>query len=263
MGLVVITLAASLIWLRYSNNRLEGVQSSANAVARHWAHSNLPAVIPIYSSLPTDLWNKNLTVLANSWEQSGAVDFQISSPNEYPCYAGYPGVIAVCAFNNPNDPIIFLSYYSYEDNGHITEARLHLNDAYLNSNTQYGTPVWRNYILCSQLGLLAGLDSHSVDDPEDTSCMNYRYDNDEDLVKRQLPNSEDISNMKRLYSSHSDVSQPEPASDSPKDEMPDIEKLLQTNDLGKLVESSNNGKDQLYQKDFENGSHAIIRVLRK
>ncbi len=263
LGLLVVVLAGSAIWLKYfSPYAPEPLFSSANEEPPHWAHSVIPFEMTLKNYAGAS-WERSLVTAESKWEIAGAYNYKHSKELD-PSFRCYPVVLPVqvgmnvCAINADNDWVAIGGYGTgSEDPTHINGGIIILNDFYLNTlGSMYNTDIWRNHITCRFLGWTMGA-PYRADPPELTqSCMNILP---EDMLTPKTMQNPDAVDLANIYELYNHVDSESKAMNSSVQET--LARSLKSGDLGPITQSLNGGKIELHELDLGDGYvfHSMIQ----
>jgi len=259
LGLLVLTMASGAVWLKYySPYGPNPLRSSADEEPlKHWPYSTSPAVITLLDS-SSNYWGKHLALAMKNWEKNEYI--KINAVEGLPAKEceQMPELIHFCTVNDPNFFIAFGSYVSWTRTGHIIAGSFILNDYYLNNpDSPYGTSIWRNKLLCSNLGWSMGLDFRYYQDENSTTCMEALWVT-ERVPNPQGPDEVDLAQVKERYSSHAD----DTSSSSLSSITAAANLHLKQREYGDLVRSFGESQS-VYKLDLGNGYEMTTIVQEK
>jgi len=151
---------------------------------------------------------------------------------------------------------------------HITQGNVKLNDTYFNTST-YNTPAWRDLVTCQEIGHTFGLDHQDTNFSNTNlgTCMDYTSDPDGTLSNpNQLsnvdPNSHDYEELSIIYT-HFDSTTTVAGAIATAPMPPGLANLdLDTpRQWGTLLRSTQNGRTEVYGRDFGAGYKAFTFVI--
>ena len=87
------------------------------------------------------------------------------------------------------------------DQIHLNVGATYMNDYYFDSQPFYNTPVWRQVVMCQEMGHIFGLghNDENFDNPSTGTCMDYSND----PSPNQHPNAHDFDTLAEIYN-HAD-----------------------------------------------------------
>jgi len=147
-------------------------------------------------------WSAYLGTTSSDWSGSTVLDTTIvagadDTKTRRRCPA-VTGQVRVCNYAYGNNG--WLGVASVWLSGqHIVRATTKMNDTYYKSAT-YNTPVWRNHVMCQEVGHTLGLDHQSENGDSLGTCMDYAMD----PTASQHPNLHDYQQLETIYG-HSDT----------------------------------------------------------
>lgn len=237
----------------------------------HWARMSNPFTLDLGDNVDSG-WDPYFATASSDWSQSTMFDTTIVTGGSNPknCKAT-TGRVEVC--NNTYGYNGWLGVAGiYVSGKHITAAYVKLNDSYFNSST-YGAPEWRQMVVCQEVGHTFGLD-HQDETFSNTNlgtCMDYT-DNPLGPPSNEHPNKHDYDELVTIYS-HVDstttiINSTGGGSDggggggSCNPHKPGCTGA--SNDpsgWGRLVSTSHDGHQQVFELDLGNGRKMITHVL--
>lgn len=240
----------------------------------HWARTENPLTLELGDNV-SDTWDVHLGEASSDWNVSAVLDLTTVEPggtDPKRCRAT-TGRVEVCAATYGFNGWLGLAQI-WVDGDHITKAISKMNDSYFNTTT-YGTPAWRQFVMCQEVGHTFGLghQDEGFSNPNLGSCMDYTDDPDGSLRNQEFdnlsPNQHDFDELELIYA-HRD-SPPPPNEGGPGNgngrgkpaappAMDDID-LAGPSQWGKLVEGSRQRGFSVYVLDFGGGHKVITHVL--
>jgi hypothetical protein len=227
----------------------------------HWAGSN-PRVLTFGDNV-TSNWDSYLTTAEQDWEQSTVLSTSVvaGQANSKNCRPG-TGKIEVCNSTYGNNGWLGIAQI-WVSGCHITKGSSKVNDTYFNQ-PQYNTPAWRRLVMCQEIAHDFGLDhqDENFNNANLGTCMDYTSDPD-GPPSNEHPNSHDYAQLQTIYghvdgaalaSSHEIATTPAPPA------MDQIEYNSRAQ-WGKLIESSSDGRVQVFELDFGNGHKILTHVF--
>lgn len=223
----------------------------------HWARTANPFNLELGDNV-SSTWDASLASVSADWSLSTVLDTTVTagSSNRY-CKATN-GRVEIC--NNRYGNNGWLGVASIWISGdHITKGTVKLNDTYFNT-TKYNTSAWRNLVMCQEIGHTFGLDHQDenfYNAPLGT-CMDYSAD----PALNQHPNQHDYDQLEAIYA-HLDTFMTVKSSIFSKWNGKNNEKNHQeeSEEWGKAVRHSKDGKHSLYEKDLGKGEKIITFVF--
>lgn len=222
----------------------------------HWLRANNPFTLRLGDNL-TSAWDPYLNSASYDWSLSSVLDTVIT-PGLTTSKRCKPtsGRVEVC--NNKYGRNGWLGVAQIWASGdHIVQGVVKLNDTYF-STTSYNNPVWKNLVMCQEVGHILGLD-HQDEDFNNTplgTCMDYSSD----PFPNQHPIDHDYEQLEIIYS-HLDNIAVDPsflANQFPSIMMDDLETPAQ---WGKLIRRSKQGLTEIYELDLGRGHKMFTFVI--
>ena len=147
---------------------------------------------------------------------------------------------------------------------HITQGTVKLNDSYFNTTT-YNKPVWKNLVLCQELGHTFGLDhqDENFSNPVLSTCMDYTGTNNNPAAN-QYPNKHDFDQLITIYGNHNDAaSSTSSTTATPGKAPPEVfYDMNEPSQWGRLVRRSRNGRNEVYELHIGGGHRIFTFVIR-
>lgn len=218
----------------------------------HWARQANPFTLKLGDNL-TGAWDPYLVTTASDWSVSSVLDTTVifSGKNPKTCkptagrgeicnakygFNGWLGIAQVWATGE-----------------HITQGIVKVNDSYFNQ-TKYNTSVWKNLVMCQEVGHLLGLDHQDENTTNGNldTCMDYTSN----PASNQHPNAHDYEALEAIYT-HLDSST-SAAQSTPS--VPAVAATPDVSDWGKEVRRSRNGRHSTYARS-ENGTTILTHVF--
>lgn len=244
----VVSLVAVLATVAYANHSWGPY---------HWARTANPFNLKLGDNV-SSVWDASLNTASADWSLSSVLDttvvFSASNRNCKPvsgraeiCNSkyGYNGWLGVASIWISGD--------------HIAQGTVKLNDTYF-STTKYNTPAWRSLVMCQEIGHTFGLDHQDenfYNAPLGT-CMDYSAD----PTLNQHPNQHDYEQLEAIYAHldgfttvKSSIFSNWNGKDNDKNDREESE------EWGKAVRHSKDGRHSLYEKDLGKGEKVITFVF--
>lgn len=227
----------------------------------HWARSQNPVVLTLGDNV-SSAWDSYLSTAESDWEQSTVLSLSVvpGQANSRNCRPG-TGKIEVCNNTYGNNGWLGIAQI-WVSGSHITKASTRVNDTYFNTPT-YNTPPWRRFVMCQEIGHDFGLDhqDENFDNPNLGSCMDYTSDPD-GPPSNEHPNTHDYDQLKTIYA-HLDAAASGAGSLASTPAPPAMDQIdfATRAQWGELIESSKDGRAQLYMLDFGNGHKVFTHVI--
>lgn len=161
----------------------------------HWARTANPFTLKLGDNVAA-AWDSALAGAASDWTQSTMLDTALVSGSTNPknCRPK-SGRVEVCDSKYGNNGWLGLASI-WASGKHITQGTVKLNDTYFNT-AKYNTPVWRNFVMCQEIGHTLGLDhqDENFDNPNLGTCMDYTSN----PIDNQHPNAHDYDMLEQIY----------------------------------------------------------------
>lgn len=192
---VSLFLGIGLLFLTSTN-----VSASHSWGNYHWARTNNPFDLNLGDNLASN-WDSYLATTSADWSISSVLDTHsitgLSNPKN--CRPTN-GRVEVCNSKYGNNGWLGVAQI-WISGDHITQATTKVNDTYFSRGT-YNTPIWRNLVMCQEVGHTLGLDHQDeiFDNPNLNTCMDYTNNPD----SNQHPNSHDYEELEIIYT-HQDT----------------------------------------------------------
>lgn len=181
---------------------LAGVAGASHSWGNyHWPSASTaktPFTIQLGDNLSAD-WDPYLATSSTDWSVSAVFDTAVVAGGSRKRNCGATsGRVEVC-----NDRYGFNGWLGvaqiWTSGDHIAQATVRVNDSYLGSAT-YGTPAWKNHVICQEIGHTFGLDHQDESGASLGTCMDYASD----PTNSQHPNAHDYEQLETIYWSHTD-----------------------------------------------------------
>jgi len=163
----------------------------------HWARTTNPFTLKLGDNV-TSAWDPYLATTSADWSKSSVLDTTIVPGNTTgrKCRPT-AGRIEVCNAKYGKNGWLGVAQI-WIKGSHITQATTRVNDTYFNT-AKYNTPVWRNHVLCQEVGHDFGLDHQDESGADLGTCMDYSTN----PINSQHPNQHDYDQLALIYS-HTD-----------------------------------------------------------
>ncbi len=220
----------------------------------HWAGTANPFNLKLGDNV-SSTWDSYLNTTSSDWSLSSVLDTTVvaGSVNPKTCRP-VSGKVQVCNAKYGNNGWLGVASI-WASGDHITQGTVRVNDTYF-STTKYNTPVWRNLVMCQEVGHTLGLDHQDEDfgNPPLGTCMDYTSD----PTPNQHPNQHDYDQLEAIYA-HLDSTTTVSAS-SVRSPVADVD-ASDRSEWGKEVRHSADGRSSLYERDLGQGHKVFTFVF--
>ncbi len=163
------------------------------------------------------------------------------------------GRVAVCNYRYGQNGWLGLAQI-WITGSHITQGRVKLNDTYFD-RAKYNTSVWRNHVMCQEVGHTLGLDHQDETGRSLGTCMDYA----EDPSASQHPNDHDYEQLELIYTHLDSSSTVGAPTTSPSVSNADLHRQDQ---WGRAIRTSaRDGRPILFERDFGRGQRIYTFVI--
>ncbi len=225
----------------------------------HWARSANPFNLKLGDNVSA-VWNNHLATSSEDWSVSSVLDTTVTTGQSKGNCQPTKGRVEICNKTYGNNGWLGIASI-WASGNHITQATVKVNDTYFNT-AKYNTPVWRQYVLCQEVGHTFGLDHQDEDfsNPNLGTCMDYTND----PTTNQHPNQHDYDQLETVYA-HLDTITTSPGKKSQAfDKVENDGSDIDTSDekqWGKVLRKSDDGKSSLHERDLGKGNKLFTFVL--
>ncbi len=224
----------------------------------HWARTANPFTVKLGSNV-TAVWSAALAGASADWSVSDVLDAPVVQGQANPknCRPT-AGRVEVCNSKYGNNGWLGIAQI-WASGTHITQGTVKLNDTYFNT-AQYNTPAWRSMVACQEIGHTFGLDhqDEAFDNLNLGTCMDYTNDpsRNDGAGNNLHPNAHDYEELDLIYA-HLDATTTIRSSVSGNSKA-DFDA---SDDLGKELHRSANGRSSLFERDLGNGRKIFSFVI--
>ncbi len=221
----------------------------------HWARTSNPFTLSLGDNV-SSAWDGYLSTTSYDWTQSAVLDTTIvagagASKRRCPWTSGR---VEVCDYAYGYNGWLGVAQI-YASGSHITQGQVRLNDSYFNTST-YGSPAWRNMVMCQEVGHTLGLDHQDTNFSNANlgTCMDYTS-NPSGPPSNEHPNAHDYAQLVTIYThldSATTALQTAPGKNA------DAAELGQ---WGQLVALTNGGRTSVYVLDAGDGQQLVTFVI--
>lgn len=230
----------------------------------HWQRSANPLSLNIGDNVSSE-WDVYLSVASSDWSGSSVLDTTVVPGSAKGRCRPTEGMIEACSDFYGNNGWLGLAQI-WVSGDHITEALTKVNDTYF-STANYNTPVWRQFVMCQEIGHDFGLghQDETFNNNNLGSCMDYTSD----PSSNQHPNQHDYDELGSIYTHLDADSGGGGGSDCPPrnpncrngnsingQENGDLHSQAE---WGQLVRTE--GRTAVYERDFGDGNRVITFVI--
>ncbi len=223
----------------------------------HWPRSANPITIPLGDNL-NSTWDVHLGIASADWTASEVLNTTIIAGSTRPkvCRATAGGVQVCNATYGSNGWLGIAQIWANSVTGHITQGTVKVNDSYFNT-AKYNTPVWRNLVMCQEIGHTFGLNHQDevFENPPLGSCMDYS----DDPLPNQHPNQHDYDQLVAIYTHVEAGSTATVSTGAGTSATGDFDR---PENWGELVSSRRGGREHVYVRRFSGGETVVTFVIR-
>lgn len=218
----------------------------------HWGRTSNPFTLKLGDSV-SSVWDIHLATTSADWSISSVLDTTIVPGAARPrnCRPTN-GRIEVCNYRYGNNGWLGLAQIWVSGN-HITQGITKVNDTYFNKPA-YNTPLWRNFVLCQEVGHIFGLDhqDENFNNANLESCMDYTSS----PGTNQHPNFHDYEQLEIIYAHLDSVTTVQSGKLNSQLGLSSVKELVDSNfenssDWGREIR--NNRFTALYERDLGRG----------
>lgn len=192
LGVLLSIFFVGVISFVYSTS---SVNASHSWGGYHWARTANPFTLKLGDNV-SSTWDAYLAEASTDWSASSILDTTIvaGGTTARRCRAT-SGRVEVCNATYGNNGWLGVAQI-WVSGSHITQGTTKVNDTYFNTPT-YNTSVWRNLVMCQEVGHTLGLDhqDENFNNPPLGTCMDYTSD----PTPNQHPNSHDYEELGIIY----------------------------------------------------------------
>jgi len=242
----------------------------------HWNLSTadtLESPLKLGDNLTLVAWQDSLLGSSADWNASvlkNTVEAGTSNSNCDPTL----GQVEVCnGLYGENGWLGIAQIWVYRGkDGHIAQGIVKLNDTYF-ALPQYGTPAWKNFVMCQEVGHTFGLDHQDEDfyNANLGTCMDYTNDPDgtladPDQLNNEHPNQHDYEQLASTYAHLNEPSSGGPGKGGGKGNKGKqvgvgSVALNTPAEWGQAIAQDAQGRNSLYVRNLGSGIEVITHVL--
>jgi hypothetical protein len=164
----------------------------------HWARTTSEFTLTVVNSLTSD-WDGYAAASVSDWSESAVLDLlqdpngSLSDRDRRRC-SGPAGQVRICNMTFGFNGWLGVAGISVDTDGHIFTGYVKVNDTYFDT-AFYNDPVWRQSVVCQELGHVIGLDHPDEDFDNDPlfTCMDYQD------PPHPVPNDHDFEELEAIY----------------------------------------------------------------
>jgi len=226
----------------------------------HWARTANPFTIKLGDNV-SGAWDAMLRTASSDWSQSNVMDTTVVAGGARPknCRPT-SGRVEVCNASYGNTGWLGVAQIWLTGGTHIVQGTVKNNDYYFGSSTyQYNNTAEMQHVICQEIGHTFGLDHQDESGISLNTCMDYYHNTSATDTQSTHPNSHDYQELSTIYA-HLDSSTTIGASVTLPNEMANGD-FSSPNAWGKLVSSSQNGRESVFVRDFGNGNQVVTYVI--
>jgi len=162
----------------------------------HWARAANPLTLQVVDNV-TSTWDTHLDTAIAKWDQSSvlALAEEPGAGTSGKTCKAINGKINACNGAYGNTGWLGVAQI-WVRGSHITRATARVNDTYFNTSP-YNDPVWRQYVMCQEIGHDFGLDhqDENFNNPNLGTCMDYTNN----PGTNTNPNQHDYDQLATIY----------------------------------------------------------------
>ncbi len=228
----------------------------------HWGRTVNPFTLKLGNNV-SSAWDSYLATTSSDWSQSSVLDTVVVSGSTSPkTCKPVSGRVEVCNNRYGRNGWLGVASIWINSSGHITQGTAKMNDTYFNSSP-YNTSVWKNSVMCQEVGHVFGLD-HQDEDFSNTplgTCMDYSSD----PTLNQHPNQHDYDQLEAIYGHLDSTNTASQVS------LSKLGQLIragtkevsaeENEEWGKAIRKSHDKQNSLYEKDLGKGEKVYTFVI--
>lgn len=216
----------------------------------HWARTSNPFTLRLGDNV-SGPWDAALGESVTDWSKSSVLDLTVVPGGTTPkrCRPT-TGRVEVCNAAYGRNGWLGIAQV-WLSGQHITQGVAKMNDTYF-SLSPYNSSVWRNHVMCQEIGHTFGLDHQDESGASLGTCMDYATD----PSNSQHPNQHDYQQLELIYE-HLDSTSTVAA--APAGFL--HAELHSRAEWGRLLRASTDGSAAVYARDFGNGYQVVTFVI--
>lgn len=275
IAIIVATIfAAALAFAAFSVAFPSTAEATHNWAKYHWARTSNTFTLQLgdnVSDTTVSKWQTHLNTAAanpkayvpsdnttHDWTDSTVLDTKVVASGKDPTKcAPTSGRVEVCNAAYGSTGWLGLGQIWIKAPNHIYQGAAKVNDTYYNTGKY--SDFSKQQVMCQEIGHTFGLAHTSEDGTSQDTCMDYAEPTD---TRDQWPNQHDYNQLKTIYT-HLDktttVSNTSAASTLPgAANRGDLNERAQ---WGQLQRRSQNGRLEIYERDFGRGNKLVTFVI--
>jgi hypothetical protein len=165
----------------------------------HWGRTSNPFTVQLGNNL-SRFWQPYLSTTAWDWSQSSVLDAVVATGRTTSgrC-APSVGRVEVCNSAYGQNQWLGIAQV-WVSGSHITQGVVKMNDTYFRL-ARYNNSVWRNHVMCQEVGHTFGLDHQDESGLALGTCMDYAPN----PSGSQHPNAHDYAQLESIYGHNDSV----------------------------------------------------------
>ncbi|MEO6349259.1 MAG: hypothetical protein ABIP53_01275 [Candidatus Limnocylindrales bacterium] len=222
----------------------------------HWARTSNPFTVKLGDNV-SGLWDNMLISASSDWSASTVLDTTIvaGGTSAKQCRAT-AGRVEVCSANYGGRGWLGVAQI-WLSGSHITQGTVKNNDYYFGSSSyQYNNTAEMRHVICQEIGHTFGLGHTSEDGSSQNTCMDYYHNTSASDTQSTSPNQHDYDQLASIYShldsTNTTSSAPAGAGNG---------HAADASNWGRLVASSNGGREQTFRQDLGNNQSIMTFVI--
>lgn len=243
----------------------------------HWNIStddSILAPLELGNNLSYSFWEDSLLNAVTDWNGSVLQTVDAYGLSDASC-SPRVGRVEVCndTYGDNNWLGIASIWVTRGRSAHITQGVVKVNDTYYNTSP-YNTDVWRDFVMCQEVGHTLGLDHQDTNFGNDNlgTCMDYTNDPDGTLLYQASnlhPNEHDYDTMTAMYAHLNSTDSDDGGGGNgngngrkpKKSGIDDNTSPSNASEWGLAIGQNANGRDAVFGRSLSNGQLLITHVL--
>lgn len=227
----------------------------------HWARTSNPFTLKLGDNVST-AWDGYLANASTDWSVSTVLDTTVVAGQSKGNCQPTSGRVEVCNKTYGNNGWLGLAQI-WVSGPHITQGTVKVNDTYFNT-AAYNTPVWRQFVMCQEVGHTFGLDHQDVNfnNANLGTCMDYTNDpaRNDGLGNNLHPNQHDYDELGIIYAQLDSFTTLSKTSATGSANAAQIDTSNPT-EWGQVIRKSSDGRSSLLEKDLGQGNKLFTFVI--